>query len=152
MFFCLLILLSSLISMFLRFRQVNHLVEEEIKTTAKLTAKRSSNAAVRDQFLLFATFPTHLLSRYRLNTVDDITSLSDPWEKGDWKREMEEIKRELVVWGGTEQDTREERERELWVGNFFNRRKFRVFKGLSIDTIQFVIKKGLVRRGKESCG
>jgi hypothetical protein len=67
----------------LRFRQVNHLVEEEIKTTAKLTAKRTSIAAVRDQFLSFATFPTHVLSRYRLNTVDDITSLCDPWEKGD---------------------------------------------------------------------
>ncbi len=47
------------------------------------------------------------------------------------------------MWGATEQDTRGEGERELWVGNYFNRRKFRVFKGLSIDTIQFVIKKGL---------
>ncbi len=35
------------------------------KTTAKLKGKQSSVAAVRDQFLSFATFPTPLLSRYR---------------------------------------------------------------------------------------
>jgi hypothetical protein len=36
------------------------------KTTAKLKGKQTSIAAVRDQFLSFATFPTTLLSRYRL--------------------------------------------------------------------------------------
>ncbi len=36
------------------------------KTTAKLKGKRTSIAAVRDQFLSFSTFPTPLLSRYRL--------------------------------------------------------------------------------------
>jgi hypothetical protein len=34
------------------------------KTTAKLNGKKTSIAAVRDQFLSFATFPTPLLSRY----------------------------------------------------------------------------------------
>jgi hypothetical protein len=45
----------------------------EIKMTAKLKAKRTSIAAVRDQFLSFATFPTPLLSRYRLplNRLDN---------------------------------------------------------------------------------
>jgi hypothetical protein len=36
------------------------------KTTAKLTEKRTSLAAVRDILWTFGTFPTHLLSHYRL--------------------------------------------------------------------------------------
>jgi hypothetical protein len=36
------------------------------KTTAKLKGKKISIAAVRDQFLSFATFQTPLFSRYRL--------------------------------------------------------------------------------------
>jgi hypothetical protein len=37
------------------------------KTTAKLKGKQTSIAAVRDQFLSFASFLTSLLSRYRLS-------------------------------------------------------------------------------------
>jgi hypothetical protein len=36
------------------------------KTTSKLKGKQTSIAAVRDQYLSFATFPNPLLSRYRL--------------------------------------------------------------------------------------
>jgi hypothetical protein len=43
------------------------------KTTAKLKGKQTSTAAVWDQFLSFATFPTPLLSRYRLPLMKGYT-------------------------------------------------------------------------------
>ncbi len=39
---------------------------QKIKDDSKLKGKQTSNAAVRDQFQLFATFLTPILSRYRL--------------------------------------------------------------------------------------
>jgi hypothetical protein len=39
------------------------------KMTAKLTEKRTSIAAVRDILGMFGTFPTPLLSRYRLPLI-----------------------------------------------------------------------------------
>jgi hypothetical protein len=38
----------------------------KIKDDSKIKRQKTSIAAVRDQFLSFATFPTPLLSRYRL--------------------------------------------------------------------------------------
>jgi hypothetical protein len=39
------------------------------ETTVKLKGQQTSIAVVRDQFLSFATFPTLLLSRYRLSLM-----------------------------------------------------------------------------------
>jgi hypothetical protein len=42
----------------------------KIKDDSKIKGKQTSIAAVKDQFLAFATFPTPLLSRYRLPLKD----------------------------------------------------------------------------------
>jgi hypothetical protein len=46
------------------------------KTTAKLKGKLTLIAAVRDQFLSFATFLTLLLSRYRLPLTDTFKQIA----------------------------------------------------------------------------
>ncbi len=49
------------------------------KTTAKLTEKRTSIAAVRDILWTFVTFPTPLLSCYRLPLNVKLLSVRPPW-------------------------------------------------------------------------
>jgi hypothetical protein len=46
----------------------------EMETTGKLQGKQTSIAAVREQFLSFATFLNPLLSRYRLPLRQNSTS------------------------------------------------------------------------------